>query len=121
MIIVYFIFVFFTDTATTDIYTYGHTLALHDALPIDFGGRRRRFGGHFARSAGGERQGGGDCDPAVVHDAISLSSTSPLKRRNAYSASVRPRHPRHNRGAPASCRLPKARAASAGPRSRPRR
>src|SRR3546814_12704751 len=25
---------FFNDTATTEIYTYGHTLALHDALPI---------------------------------------------------------------------------------------
>src|SRR3546814_327481 len=25
---------FFKDTATTEIYTYGHTLALHDALPI---------------------------------------------------------------------------------------
>src|SRR3546814_1732487 len=25
---------FFNDTATTDIYTYGHTLSLHDALPI---------------------------------------------------------------------------------------
>src|SRR3546814_11798448 len=24
----------FNDTATTDIYTYGHTLSLHDALPI---------------------------------------------------------------------------------------
>src|SRR3546814_14266842 len=25
---------FFDETATTEIYTYGHTLALHDALPI---------------------------------------------------------------------------------------
>src|SRR3546814_16814899 len=25
---------FFNDPATTDIYTYGHTLSLHDALPI---------------------------------------------------------------------------------------
>src|SRR3546814_20604039 len=25
---------FFNDTATTQIYTYGHTLSLHDALPI---------------------------------------------------------------------------------------
>src|SRR3546814_17531287 len=24
----------YNDTATTEIYTYGHTLALHDALPI---------------------------------------------------------------------------------------
>src|SRR3546814_17589088 len=26
--------VFFSDTSTTESYTYGHTLALHDALPI---------------------------------------------------------------------------------------
>src|SRR3546814_14576475 len=29
-----FVFFFFNDTATTEIYTYGHTLSLHDALPI---------------------------------------------------------------------------------------
>src|SRR3546814_11396984 len=28
------LFFFFNDTATTEIYTYGHTLSLHDALPI---------------------------------------------------------------------------------------
>src|SRR3546814_19202702 len=31
---------FFNDTATTEIYTYLHTLSLHDALPISFNGRR---------------------------------------------------------------------------------
>src|SRR3546814_15001989 len=29
-----FVFFFFNDTATTEIYTYWHTLSLHDALPI---------------------------------------------------------------------------------------
>src|SRR3546814_16612097 len=29
-----FLCFFFKDTATTEIYTYGHTLSLHDALPI---------------------------------------------------------------------------------------
>src|SRR3546814_9842870 len=33
-------FFFFNDTATTEIYTYCHTLSLHDALPI-WGCRRR--------------------------------------------------------------------------------
>src|SRR3546814_10991641 len=28
------LFFFFHDTATTEIYTFGHTLSLHDALPI---------------------------------------------------------------------------------------
>src|SRR3546814_15478939 len=44
--------VFFTDTATNDIYTYSHTLALHDSLPScrlqaatgDCDGARRSFG-----------------------------------------------------------------------------
>src|SRR3546814_17169760 len=38
-------FFFFIDTAPTRIYTYGHTLSLHDALPIC---QRRRF---FQRAA----------------------------------------------------------------------
>src|SRR3546814_15430733 len=29
-----YIYFFFNDTATTEIYTYWHTLSLHDALPI---------------------------------------------------------------------------------------
>src|SRR3546814_18105960 len=32
-----FFFFFFNDTATTEIYTYLHTLSLHDALPISGG------------------------------------------------------------------------------------
>src|SRR3546814_18102272 len=32
----YSFYFFFHDTATTEIYTYGHTLSLHDALPISF-------------------------------------------------------------------------------------
>src|SRR3546814_12909600 len=32
-------FFFLNDTATTEIYTYGHTLSLHDALPLS---RRRK-------------------------------------------------------------------------------
>src|SRR3546814_15451008 len=32
--ICYIVFFFFNDTATTEIYTYRHTLSLHDALPI---------------------------------------------------------------------------------------
>src|SRR3546814_12229556 len=31
-------FVFFNDTATTEIYTYSHTRSLHDALPISVAG-----------------------------------------------------------------------------------
>src|SRR3546814_762806 len=45
------IYFFFNATATTEIYTYGHTLSRHDALPIyaprnahDFHLRPRQFG-----------------------------------------------------------------------------
>src|SRR3546814_13430768 len=37
----WFVVFFFNDTATTEIYTYLHTLSLHDALPI-FAGRADR-------------------------------------------------------------------------------
>src|SRR3546814_8552425 len=33
-VILWVYFFLFNDTATTEIYTYGHTLSLHDALPI---------------------------------------------------------------------------------------
>src|SRR3546814_8948925 len=39
----YILVFFFNDTATTEIYTYGHTLSLHDALPIYVPLHRRRL------------------------------------------------------------------------------
>src|SRR3546814_17850587 len=42
---------FFNDTATTEIYTYCHTLSLHDALPISLGlgaAGRRSMTDHMA-------------------------------------------------------------------------
>src|SRR3546814_9480261 len=47
----FFLFFFFKDTATTEIYTYRHTLSLHDALPIS------RPGGGVAEHRVGARQG----------------------------------------------------------------
>src|SRR3546814_11261218 len=45
--------VFFKDTATTEIDTYGHTLSLHDALPIS----RLRPRGHDHRLWAADRHG----------------------------------------------------------------
>src|SRR3546814_11150225 len=42
-VVCYMIF-FFNDTATPEIYTYLHTLALHDALPISPARKGRGFG-----------------------------------------------------------------------------
>src|SRR3546814_2665409 len=60
---------FFNDPATTEIYTYGHTLSLHDALPISLfrrGARRDRDGADrlapVARRMGVHRQRHADED-----------------------------------------------------------
>src|SRR3546814_7802371 len=57
-VICWFSGVFCNDTATTDSYTDGHTLALHDALPIFAHHHRRRQGALFGNG------GGGACDLA---------------------------------------------------------
>src|SRR3546814_4439530 len=55
-------FFFFNDTAPTDIYTYCHTLSLHDALPIFLAViaqlQRQRLAGAIAR-LGQQRPGAG--------------------------------------------------------------
>src|SRR3546814_6990205 len=52
-------FFFFNETATTVIYTYGHTLSLHDALPISRGVLQNLIGydedGKIRICAGGRR------------------------------------------------------------------
>src|SRR3546814_10327998 len=45
------LFFFFNDTATTEIYTYGHTLSLHDALPICCVGARWTRSSHGKAAA----------------------------------------------------------------------
>src|SRR3546814_5874860 len=47
-------FLFFKDTATTEIYTYCHTLSLHDALTIYAPDRRRSRSGSRPRQPHGE-------------------------------------------------------------------
>src|SRR3546814_19424945 len=48
------LFLFFNDTATTEIYTYIHTLSLHDALPLSPWGLAPRLTGRFAAGASRE-------------------------------------------------------------------
>src|SRR3546814_8839201 len=47
-----YVFFFFNDTATTEIYTYCHTLSLHDALPIS-----RHCSASIGGSPGPDRSG----------------------------------------------------------------
>src|SRR3546814_7856021 len=52
-----YIIFFFNDPATTEIYTYGHTLSLHDALPISQlreARRQHRLHGERCRSRHGD-------------------------------------------------------------------
>src|SRR3546814_14837622 len=68
-------FFFFNDTATTEIYTYCHTLSRHDALPIWMtptargsapprsSRRGRRPGSGGSRPLGGNRPGRGGRNP----------------------------------------------------------
>src|SRR3546814_11660458 len=63
-------FFFFKDTATTEIYTYGHTLSLHDALPICEAIRQnlvaRDFGAHKGRRTEVEVIADGGAEGRVV-------------------------------------------------------
>src|SRR3546814_19085356 len=43
----FWLFFFFKDTPTTEIYTYVHPLSLHDALPIFLGGARYSYAAPF--------------------------------------------------------------------------
>src|SRR3546814_14263875 len=63
-------FFVFNDTATTEIYTYRHTLSLHDALPI----YRRSF------NAPGGRWSGRSSPPAIHPGKIGLPSFSSRTR-----------------------------------------
>src|SRR3546814_21056771 len=59
-------------TATTQIYTYRHTLALHDALPIFLVGMRGR--GDAARFARDVQPGNQPAEPELVHRGIAAGA-----------------------------------------------
>src|SRR3546814_12771299 len=66
------LFCFFNDSPTTDIYTYGHTLSLHDALPVlavhrDVRGRHVRL---LAPRLGDQHQLGGGGIAAGAADRL---------------------------------------------------
>src|SRR3546814_13897666 len=60
------IFFFFNDTAPTEIYTYGHTLSLHDALPISGSRRNNR----------GDARLPGTSDPPAAGDQVMAQTTA---------------------------------------------
>src|SRR6056297_1559957 len=75
IILLMFGFFFFKDTATTEIYTYCHTLSLHDALPI-----RRRM--HCRRELFDERHGAGIDDgmDGIEAQAVEVVIADPAHR-----------------------------------------
>src|SRR3546814_12354233 len=68
MVCFVFCYLFFNDTATTEIYTYGHTLSLHDALPISLPPMRRADRATPPSGAGGWKDRHA-CRPAPAHRA----------------------------------------------------
>src|SRR3546814_4080898 len=97
---------FFNDTATTEIYTYGHTLSLHDALPIlraRSARRRDRQIRHHRSRCARRRAGGGEGagreaeagqrpiehhDPRPLHPPRSEEHTSELQSLMRISYAV---------------------------------
>src|SRR5881227_3413094 len=73
-------FFFFNDTATTEIYTTGHTLSLHDALPI-YNHRQAQHQQEVGDDASGER-GADDVD----RKSTRLNSSHGLLSRMPSSA-----------------------------------
>src|SRR3546814_17031498 len=78
-----FLFVFCNDTASTEIYTYLHTLSLHDALPFfgdDHGGGQlaidgNRDGARALRALGIDALGQSAAVDPVLADEIDRKST----------------------------------------------
>src|SRR3546814_3524724 len=71
---------FFHDTATTEIYTYGHTLSLHDALPI--------WRGHATRTAA--RSAAAAPPPRLREPAADPTPAAAPSRGRRQPAAVRP-------------------------------
>src|SRR3546814_16596174 len=74
---------FFNDTATTEIYTYCHTLALHDALPISPRHDAKVEGvadPDLMRKAGFERQGARMAAREQVEDQAGEDDADPAGR-----------------------------------------
>src|SRR3546814_15680323 len=79
---------FFHDSATTEIYTYGHTLSLHDALPISL----RAVGGASRPGYRGRRRPGG-CLHRDRPAARRTRALEPAPRRGRGRRTTRGRPP----------------------------
>src|SRR3546814_11615281 len=77
---------FFNDTATTDIYTYLHTLSLHDALPIFL--RKGRHAYQRGDADKGETRHA-DGAPAPLSNHALLIHLSPFICREGIACSYR--------------------------------
>src|SRR3546814_3025811 len=72
---------FFNDTATTEIYTYLHTLSLHDALPIYE--RDEGEGEKFADRRGKHGADSGDHEAGILSGRARVSAIARCFRREA--------------------------------------
>src|SRR3546814_14921279 len=77
-------FIFFNDTATTETYTYLHTLPRHDALPIS--AQRHRHRRALARAQRPGRDAGG---AARVAQPVDEDLSRPLRLRHRCNVALR--------------------------------
>src|SRR3546814_4500097 len=77
-------FIFFNDTATTETYTYLHTLPRHDALPIS--AQRHRHRRALARAQRPGRDAGG---AARVAQPVDEDLSRPLRLRHRCHVALR--------------------------------
>src|SRR5213075_3529399 len=68
-----FVFFFFNDSPTTEIYTTRHTLSLHDALPISRSGRVSRGRPADPRGARCKRRGRSEEHTSVLQSRLVIS------------------------------------------------
>src|SRR3546814_15537390 len=74
LFVVILFFFFFNDTATTEIYTYVHTLSLHDALPISIDGEVLREDGSAVHGL----YAAGACASNIAQDGKGYASGTQL-------------------------------------------
>src|SRR3546814_19609092 len=86
-------FVFFNDSATTYIYTYLHTLSLHDALPIFRRAweRRKTVELNMCELLGGQHSFGGGCQHQTGEDRVTADPAPSILGRNIKGKAIHSR------------------------------
>src|SRR5213076_3637414 len=96
---VLFFFFFFNDTATTEIYTVGNTLSLHDALPIWWCGRSGTGSGRWASGPGRSEEHTSELQslPTISYAVFCLKKKKKKKEQTLTHRSLKQISNKHNK------------------------